>query len=249
MSNTAAKLRLAVVEVTDSRSYAPDYHAYTSAMISNAVEVAESRGWDVTRLAAAELGEEALLDATSDADAIVITGGEDIAPQFYGGESGYEGEGKHFETADAAEIALVRRAVTRQTPVLGICRGHQVINVALGGDLVQHVDDSGHRNADLPIEYILVEHPVQLERTSTLALRLGEFVAAQSGHHQVVNRLGDGLVAAGWSHDGHIEAIEHETLPITGVQWHPEAPASPKEQLERLLDGLDREARREVAAA
>ncbi|MET0884841.1 MAG: gamma-glutamyl-gamma-aminobutyrate hydrolase family protein, partial [Mycetocola sp.] len=147
--------------------------------------------------------------------------------------------GHHFEVADAAQIQLVRLAAARRIPVLGICRGHQVINVALGGTLLQHVDDAGHRNIDLPVEYALVEHPVRLEPGSILGERFGrDHIVVQSAHHQVVDRLGSGLRAVGWAHDGHIEAIEHDSLPITGVQWHPEALLAPVGQLRVLLDGL-----------
>lgn len=248
VTNTDRMLQLAVVEVTDARPHAPEYDAYTRGMTRRTVADAAILGWDARLLTAERLGTDGLLDATESADAIVIMGGEDIAPEFYGGRSGYEGEGHHYRTADAAELALVRRAALRAIPILGICRGHQVINVAFGGTLVQHMEETGHRLTDLPVEYTLVEHPVSLERSSTLALRLGEHVTVQSGHHQVIDRPGPGLRAVGWSHDGHIEAVEHDILPITGVQWHPEAPMAPTDQLERLLDGLEREALRQLAA-
>lgn len=248
MTHEPHALRLAVVEVTDERPHAPAYDAYTRAMINRTVTDASILGWDVSLLTAERLGTDGLLDATSGADAIVIMGGEDIAPEFYDGASGYEGEGKHYRRADAAELALVRRAALSSTPLLGICRGHQIINVAFGGTLVQHMEESGHRVTDLPVEYALVEHPVSLDRSSTLVMRLGEHITVQSGHHQVIDQPGRGLRPVGWSHDGHIEAVEHEILPVTGVQWHPEAPLAPADQLERLLSGLEREARRQLAA-
>lgn len=239
-----AAARLVVVEVTARRENAPEYDAYVRTMIDRAAAEARATGWDVTQLSAADLGVDGLLDAAASADAIVVMGGEDIDPQFYDGERGYEGEGHHFEIADAAQIELVRRAVATHTPVLGICRGHQIINVALGGTLLQHVEAPGHRVIDLPVEYALVEHPVRLERGSRLAERFGrEHILVQSAHHQVADRLGDGLVAVGWAHDGHIEAIEHESLPITGVQWHPEALLAPSGQLRVLLDSLAVETR------
>ncbi|SEC04295.1 putative glutamine amidotransferase [Paramicrobacterium humi] len=248
MTEPHRPLTLAVVEVTNARPHARSYDAYTRGMITRTVNDATALGWDAMLLSAEQLGTAALLDATERADAIAIMGGEDIAPEFYGASGGYEGEGRHYRGADAAELALVRRAALSGTPLLGICRGHQIINVAFGGTLLQHVQESGHRITDLPVEYALVEHPVQLDRSSTLALRLGEHVTVQSGHHQVVDRVGRGLRAVGWSPDGHIEAIEHEVLPITGVQWHPEAPLAAEGQLERLLDGLEREALRGVLA-
>jgi putative glutamine amidotransferase len=242
MSDAAA--RLVVVEVTTRRENAPEYDAYVRTMIDRAANEARLSGWDVTQLSAADLGVDGLLEAADSADAVVVMGGEDIDPQFYDGQRGYEGEGYHFEIADAAQIELVRRAAERRIPVLGICRGHQIINVALGGTLLQHVEAAGHRVIDLPVEYALIEHPVQLERGSRLAERFGrQHLLVQSAHHQVVDRLGSGLTAVGWAHDGHIEAIEHESLPITGVQWHPEALLAPTGQLRVLLDSLAVETR------
>jgi putative glutamine amidotransferase len=239
MTDSTGDRRLLMVEVTAQRENSPAYDAYVRTMIDRAAAEARSSGWDVLQVSAADLGVDGLLETADMADAVVIMGGEDIDPQFYDGQRGYEGEGHHFEVADAAQIQLVRLAVSRHLPVLGICRGHQVINVALGGTLLQHVDDAGHRNIDLPVEYALVEHPVRLEPDSILGERFGrDHIVVQSAHHQVVDRLGAGLRAVGWAHDGHIEAIEHETLPVTGVQWHPEALLAPAGQLRVLLDGL-----------
>jgi putative glutamine amidotransferase len=239
MTESTGDRRLLMVEVTAQREHSPAYDAYVRTMIDRAAAEARVSGWDVAQVSAADLGVDGLLQAAENAEAIVIMGGEDIDPQFYDGQRGYEGEGHHFEVADAAQIQLVRLAASRHLPVLGICRGHQIINVALGGTLLQHVDDAGHRNIDLPVEYALVEHPVRLEPGSKLGDRFGrDHIVVQSAHHQVVDRLGAGLRAVGWAHDGHIEAIEHDSLPITGVQWHPEALLAPAGQLRVLLDGL-----------
>ncbi|WP_183091918.1 gamma-glutamyl-gamma-aminobutyrate hydrolase family protein [Mycetocola lacteus] len=230
---------LAVIEVVSQRPHARAYERYTRAMIDGLVARAELAGWSVTRVCAEDLGTERLLERTQNADAIVVCGGEDIDPRFYGGSEVYEGRGKHYPTADAAQIAVVRRAATAGTPLLGICRGHQIINVAFGGTLVEHIEHPGHRNEFLPIEYLLTEHPVQLDPESDLAATLGEsYILGQSAHHQVIETPGAGLSVVGWAHDGLPEAVEHATLPITGVQWHPEAPAAPTEQLDALLAGL-----------
>jgi len=231
--------RLAVVEVTRHRPDRPAYHAKVQLLNASAADAGTNGGWSVSRLAAADLSPAELLAATDDCDAIVIMGGEDVTPRFYGGDTGYEGETRHFEVADAGQIALVRRALERGTPLLGICRGLQIINVALGGTIVQHLEDGIHRNVDVPIEQVLREHPVQLLPGSTLITSLGQAgILVQSAHHQSVDRLGAGLVPAGVAPDGLVEAIEHESAPITGVQWHPEAPDSPAEQLPLLLAAL-----------
>ena len=140
----------------------------------------------------------------------------------------------HPETADtvperdAFEIALVRAAIERDLPVLGICRGIQLINVACGGTLVQHLPDrlGHHEHRRVPGSFDGAEHDVILTEGSLAARVAGELAhATKSHHHQGVDRLGEGLVVSGVSAlDGLVEAIE---LPgrrfVLGVQWHPEA--------------------------
>ncbi|WP_104130162.1 gamma-glutamyl-gamma-aminobutyrate hydrolase family protein [Cryobacterium sp. N21] len=230
---------LAVVEVTTARPDRPAYHAKVQVLNARVVTEADKAGWTVTRVAAADVTPAALLRLTADADALVIVGGEDVTPNLYGGSTGYEGETAHFAAADEGQIALVQRALALGTPLLGICRGLQIINVALGGNLVQHIDDGIHKNIGVPIDQILSTHDVMLSNDSTLAASLGRVdISVQSAHHQIVDRLGSGLVAAAHAPDGLIEALEHETAPITGVQWHPEAPDAPVDQLALLLAGL-----------
>lgn len=251
MSPACASRTLAVVEVTRFRAHDPAYHDYVQVLIGNAIETAEALGWSVTRVAAADVGPTALLSQTEEADAIVIMGGEDIAPRFYGGETGYVGESAHFEAADEGQIALVHRALDRGTPLLGICRGHQIINVALGGSIVQHLgDDTVHKNHGAPIEQIMSTHEVDLAGGSLVSELIDDRVAlVQSAHHQAVGALGEGLVAVAGTHDGHIEAIEHVSAPILGVQWHPEDPGAPEGQLRALLGSLERVGRRAAVAA
>ena len=234
--------RLAVVEVTAHRPDRPEYHAKVQVLNSRVVREAALAGWQVTRIAAADNTPAELLGITENVDAIVILGGEDITPRFYGAESGYEGETAHFASADAGQIALVQRAAERGTPLLGVCRGLQIINVALGGSLEQHIDDGIHKNIGVPIDEILSTHAVTLTPQSLLADSLGGTeISVQSAHHQIVARLGEGLVVAAFAPDGLVEALEHRTAPITGVQWHPEAPDSPVDQLSLLLAALQRQ--------
>jgi putative glutamine amidotransferase len=238
----SASRTLAVVEVTRFRAHDPAYHDYVQVLIGRTIALAEELGWNVNRVAAADLGPVSLLAQTDSADAVVIMGGEDIAPEFYGGDPGYDGESAHFPAADAGQIALVLRALERGTPLLGICRGHQIINVALGGTIVQHLGESTvHKNHGAPIARIMASHAVEVAPESGLAALLGaSAVRVQSAHHQAVASLGDGLVVVGRTPDGEIEAIEHETAPIVGVQWHPEDPGAPAGQLAALLASLDR---------
>jgi putative glutamine amidotransferase len=239
LATMTARPTLAVVEVTRSRPDRPAYHAKVQTLNATVVAAGTDGGWSVVRLAAADLDPAALLDLTDSADAVVIVGGEDIDPSFYGAQAGYEGETAHFADADAGQIALVQRAADRGTPLLGICRGLQIINVALGGDIVQHIDDGIHRNVGVPIDEILSTHDVTLLASSTLAAALGDTrISVQSAHHQSVGRLGHGLVPVATAPDGLVEAVEHSSVPITGVQWHPEAPDSPAAQLPLLLASL-----------
>lgn len=239
-----ARPRLAVIEVTRFRPHAPEYHAYVDTLNSRVRALAEVTGWEATRFAAADLGEAALLQLTDGADAIALMGGEDLAPEWYGGESGYRREGRHYEEADAAQLALVHRALDRGTPLLGVCRGHQLLNVALGGTLVQHLDgDTVHLNAGAPVEELMQHHTVDLDEGSRIRALLGSTVGVRSAHHQAIGRLAAGLRVVGLASDGVVEAVEHESAPVTGVQWHPEDRGAPAGQLLSLLDGLSEQVR------
>lgn len=228
---------LAVVEATRFRGHDSAYHAYAQLLVGAVLAGAAEAGWTVTRTAA-DRGADVVLELTAGADAVVIVGGEDIAPRFYGGPSGYANEGRHLETADAAQIALVRRAVERSVPLIGICRGLQIVNVALGGTLVQDLGDGVHVNQGAPVPDTLTDHAVLLESGSRVEALLGPVAWVRSAHHQAVDALGAGLVVTGRAPDGHIEAIEHESAPILAVQWHLEDPGAPAGQLAALLGAL-----------
>lgn len=246
MSPTARTL--AVVEATRFRGHDPEYHAYVQVLVGGVVRAARAEGWTVARLAA-DGGTEALLTASEHADAVVIVGGEDIAPRFYGAPGGYPHESLHRETADAAQLALVHRAIERGLPLLGICRGLQVVNVALGGTLIQDLGESDHVRRGVPIPEVLTTHPVLLEPGSRVEELLGgPVVSVRSAHHQAVDIVGAGLKVTGRAPDGHAEAIEHESAPIVAVQWHPEDPAAPAGQLAALLGALRTRTSAAVAA-
>ncbi len=165
-------------------------------------------------------------DVLDGLDGLLLAGGADIDPDNYG-------EPRHPKTTntrpdrDRAEIALALRALERDVPILGICRGMQLLNVALGGTLIQHLpDDVGHGDHRRSLgSFDNADHDVRLERGSLAARAAGETRhATKSHHHQGVDRLGEGLVPSGWSVlDELIEAVE---LPdrrwALGVQWHPE---------------------------
>lgn len=230
---------LAVVEATRFRGHDPAYHDYVQLLVGNVIAEAQEDGWSVRRLAA-DAGTDPLLEATADVDAVVIVGGEDIHPSFYGASTGYANESRHLPEADAAQIALVHSVLERRLPLLGICRGLQIVNVALGGTLVQDLgDECDHVNRGVPIPQVLTTHTVLPERGSRVAELLGaDPVPVRSAHHQAVDALGAGLVVTARSHDGHVEAIEHADAPVLAVQWHPEDVAAPAGQLSALLGAL-----------
>ncbi len=163
-------------------------------------------------------------------DGLLLIGGADISADRYGAVSHERSEPPQPDR-DAVEIALVRDAITRGLPTLGICRGLQIINVALGGTLCQHLpDELGSRAHRRHIgQFEGNGHDVSIAPHSLAAHAIGsELHRVISHHHQGVRELADGLVASGWSEDGLIEAVERPGGYLLGVQWHPEAdPASP----------------------
>jgi putative glutamine amidotransferase len=176
-------------------------------------------------------------------DGLVMAGGADIDPASYGAQ-------RHSETLDTVperdrfEIALVRAAIERELPVLGICRGMQLINVAHGGTLLQHLPErfGHHEHLRVPGTFDGADHDVDLAEGSLAARAAGEtHHATKSHHHQGVDRLGEGLRVSGSSTmDGLPEAIE---MPgrrfVLGVQWHPEA-----DETSQVISALVAEAER-----
>ncbi|GAA1415870.1 gamma-glutamyl-gamma-aminobutyrate hydrolase family protein [Streptomyces thermospinosisporus] len=154
--------------------------------------------------------------AVSRLDGLVIAGGPDIEPVHYGAEPDPR-TGPPARARDAWELALIRAALKRELPLLGICRGMQLLNVALGGTLVQHID--GH--AGTP--GVFGRHPVKPVPGTRYASIVPEETEVPTYHHQSVDRLGTGLIPSAHAEDGTAEAIELPKAPWTlGVQWHPE---------------------------
>jgi putative glutamine amidotransferase len=232
---------LAVVAVASGRPDRPDYERRLWDLEGAVVARAKERGWDPVLLYAGELGPDRLLAATSAADAVIILGGEDVTPQFYGGPADYPGSGRHNKVADDAEIQLIRRAVAESHPLIGICRGAQIVNVALGGDLIQHLPNAPLHVAPSPSEPMIV-HDIAVtpgSRVAALADDGQHIRSVRSGHHQAINRLAPDLRAVAWAPDGTIEAIEHNEAPVLAIQWHPEDAGAPASHLDALLHLLE----------
>jgi putative glutamine amidotransferase len=173
-------------------------------------------------------------------DGLILVGGGDVSPNLYGG-SPHPLNYKVDAERDRSEIALVHEAVARRLPTLGICRGCQVINVALGGTLIEHLPDVvGERIPHRQSQGQPSKHSVRVEPSSCLAALLGQAeVEVVSWHHQAIRRLATVLRATAWAEDGTIEGVEYPDHPwLVAVQWHAEM--SPPDDLpqQRLFAGL-----------
>jgi putative glutamine amidotransferase len=166
--------------------------------------------------------EEAIEETLDALDGILFSGGSDIDPAEYGHDAHAETAGTRPDR-DRGELALLRAALDRDMPVLAVCRGSQVLNVARGGDLEQHLPDVVGDEKHKHTPGVFADHDVEVKEGTRLAELLGERAPVKSHHHQGYGRLGDGLVEAARAEDGTIEALElPEKRFALGVLWHPE---------------------------
>ncbi len=189
-------------------------------------------------------GESAAQELLDLCDGFVLTGGGDIATDLYGGREHPEIYGMD-RVRDDSEIALARAIVEQRIPALCICRGLQILAVAHGGTLVEHVpdeygDDVPHRGGGR-----FQVHAVRIEAQSRLARTLGTSACRPaSWHHQSVRDPGRGFNAVAWSEDGAIEATEHaDHEHLWAVQWHPEHTAACEREQQLLFDAVVNAAR------
>jgi putative glutamine amidotransferase len=177
-------------------------------------------------------------------DGLILAGGGDVDPAHYGGEN-HPTLYMVDPERDRFELRLARAAVDHRLPVLGICRGCQVLNVAWGGDLVPHLpeEDSAPVRHRLPPR-VPTDHSVRVDPASRLAAVLGQFeLPVRSWHHQAVRRVAPGWRAVAWAPDGTVEAVEWQQEPwAVGVQWHPEL-TQDQAPHRRLFEELVRTAR------
>lgn len=236
------RVRTVVASFGPQPTYTLSYH-YTAA-------IREAGGVPLLLVPVDGADVEQLIDRL---DGVMLSGGGDVGLELYGGERHPEVYDVDAER-DALELALVRLARERALPVLGICRGAQLLNVALGGDLVVDVDS----HLEKPLRHRSMEpgevatHFVRLAPDSRAASLFGaETLEVNSYHHQALGRLAPELRPAGWADDGVIEVVEavDEGWPVLGVQWHPEYPTPDGAARCRPFETLVEAARRRMQLA
>lgn len=173
-------------------------------------------------------------------DGLLLTGGGDVEPARYGAPQAPESGGIDADR-DAAEAYLLEEAARRGIPVLAVCRGIQMLNVARGGTLVQHLPTV------TPEPHLVIErrteavHSVRIDADSALSRIVGkDRVETNSLHHQAVDRLGRQLAAVAWADDGTVEAVEDPDRQIVAIQWHPEQMPDRPEQMRLFRWLIDR---------
>lgn len=174
-------------------------------------------------------------------DGIIVTGGGDIIPEAYGGDEKHPAVNRLDKERDDFEFELIQQVMkSKDKPVLCVCRGMQVLNVALGGTMYEHIPDireiDTHRNE---VGYWQL-HEVNVEPGSRMAEAMGsQIVNTYSGHHQAVKDIADGLRIVAKSPDNIVEGLESSTHPwMVGVQWHPEKSAREDVTQQALFDKL-----------
>jgi putative glutamine amidotransferase len=167
--------------------------------------------------------EEGVAETLDTLDGIVFSGGADLDPARYGADPHPETDTPQARR-DAGEMALLEAALERDMPTLAICRGFQLLNVARGGDLVQHLPDEVGTDEHKLVPGVFAQHPVEVKDGTRLAGMVGARFDVTSHHHQGIGRVGEGLVETAWAGDGTLEAVEDPSRRfLVGVQWHPEA--------------------------
>ncbi len=165
-------------------------------------------------------------------DGLILCGGNDVDPKYY--EEPFNGAVDIDEKRDAAEMKLIQKFLDAGKPILGICRGHQILNVFFGGSLVQHLPNTDeHRNG----KDFYITHTIRAEKDSIVGQMYGTKFTVNSSHHQAIKRPGKELRVTAWAEDVP-EAFEHKTLNVFGVQWHPER-MSFGQRREDTVDGAE----------
>ena len=192
----------------------------TALVPADYVRAVERAGGRPLLVPPAEDGVEETLDAL---DGLILSGGSDLDPELYGQDAHSETAGVVLQR-DRAELALLQAALARDLPVLAICRGSQVLNVAKGGDLVQHLPDVVGDEKHKHTPGAFADHDVEIEPGTRLGEVVGERAPVKSHHHQGFGRIGEGLRVTARAEDGTVEGVEDPSRRFAlGVLWHPEA--------------------------
>ncbi|MBR2024349.1 MAG: gamma-glutamyl-gamma-aminobutyrate hydrolase family protein [Clostridia bacterium] len=168
--------------------------------------------------AVASCGAETVLNCPDyTCDGLVVCGGNDIDPSYYGEE--IKGSRNIDIERDKTEFEITKKFIETGKPILGICRGHQLINILLGGNLIQHLPNASVHTQINGEDNV---HTLKANPKSVLFNLYGDYFFVNSSHHQAINQLGNGLIPTAFSMDGVIEATEHVSKPYITVQFHPE---------------------------
>lgn len=150
-------------------------------------------------------------------DGLILCGGSDVHPKYFGED--INGSEEIDIMRDEAELRLADAFIKAGKPVLGVCRGHQLLNIYFGGGLIQHLDTAANHSSGGSVDLV---HSVKACDDSLVGRLYGCAFFVNSHHHQGLSKIGKGLRVTAVSEDGTVEAIEHKSLPVWGVQWHPE---------------------------
>jgi gamma-glutamyl-gamma-aminobutyrate hydrolase PuuD len=234
-SSSAARPVIGITAYVEEASYGPWTGLHTLVPHSYVRAVERAGGRPVVL----PPGEEAIEETLDALHGIIFSGGSDLDPAAYGAEAHPQTSPDRPER-DRGELSLLEGALARDMPVLAVCRGSQVMNVARGGDLVQHlpevVGDEKHKQT--PGQF--ADHDVRLDPASRAGALLGEHAHVKSHHHQGYGRIGRGLRETAWADDGTVEGLEDPGKRFAvGVLWHPEEGGDAA-----LFEALVEEARR-----
>lgn len=184
--------------------------------------------------------ERPAIEQVTSADGVLLLGGGDMDPALYGHEEPVDNAYGVDRDVDDFSLGVVRASLASEVPVLGICRGSQVLNVALGGTLIPDIEDFALHHGESDDE-LFIDEDVTVDPNSWVGRTLGrERVTVRSGHHQAIDQVGEGLRVVARADDGLAEAVEHEQQWAVGVQWHPEEAQASADDLRRLFAAFTR---------
>lgn len=160
-------------------------------------------------------------DYISQIDKLVLAGGQNVSPKFYG-QQRLTASDETFLARDEFELALIDEALLQGKPIFAVCRGMQLLNVALGGTLLQEIKPSNIQHMQAPIPREVPTHEILTQKQSILQAIYGGTAMVNSFHHQALNQVATDLTTTAWSPDGIIEGVEDAQRHLLGVQWHPD---------------------------